>query len=734
MPTHSSSFQSVRRALLVSTALAASAAVVGVAGAQEVDVTNIYLDEITVVPSKTEEEAVDALASVSVVNQTELQILQPTSTQDIFFGMPNVVVGVSQDASHVGSSFNIRGLQDFGRVAVILDGARNNFQRNDHGATSTAWIEPEMINEVTVVRGPVSNIYGSGAIGGVVVFETKSASDFLKPDERVAGSIKGRYETNADGWTAAATGAARVSEAFDIIGNVVYREADDYTDGNGNVVPYSSYDVLGGLAKAQIRPADGHEITLGWIGNKDNWYESGTVQDVDLEENTYTGKYTYSSPDNPWIDLTASAFYVDTDQSQTAQVGAFRYNPNTGMPVYVPPGSKRDFTLTTGGFDLWNTSVFTTGAFEHAVTFGGDWFQDNAETLDPLGGAGVYNPSGERTAYGAYVQDQINYSNWLEIIAAVRYDGYELVGSGVDNKADRVSPRLSVGVKPFEESFLYGAQIYGTYAEGYRSPSIIETLMTGLHPAGVAFPFLPNPNLVPETSKTFEVGVNFKRDGILSPGDGIRMKAAWFHNDVDDYIGLTYLSPFVPGSGCYYVPLPWSIPICAQYQNIDQVKIQGFEFEAVYDTGWMFAGLQGAAIQGKDLSTVPSSPLSTIPPDQITGRLGFRVLDEKLVFGGEIQKVMPYRSLSFVPGASFLPSIQEGYELVNLFASYEPNDNLRFDMRIENLFDVTYGNYLNVAAGSPILEPGFNAKFSATLRFGVVEPSLLEEEQIVVTQ
>lgn len=725
MSPRQSSLLPLRRALLLSTSLIFAAAS---AGAQEVDVTNVFLDEITVVPSKTEEEAVDALASVSVVNQSELEILQPTNTQDIFFGMPNVTVGVSQDASHVGSSFNIRGLQDFGRVAVILDGARNNFQRNDHGATSTVWIEPEMIEEVTVVRGPVSNIYGSGAIGGVVAFETKSASDFLEPDERFAGSVKGRYETNGDGWTAAATGAARISEAFDVIGNVVYRQADDYTDGDGTTVPFSRYDVLGGLAKAQFRPADGHEVTLGWIGDKDHWYEAGTVQDVNLDENTFTAKYTYATPENPWIDLNASAYYVDADQRQTALVGSFRFDQITGAPVFVPPGSTRDFTLATTGFDVWNTSRFDTGPFVHAVTYGGDWFQDDAKTIDSLGGAAVYNPSGERTAYGAYIQDQIEYSNWFELIAALRWDGYELVGSGVDNSDSRVSPRISIGVKPFEESFLHGVQLYGTYAEGYRSPSIIETLMTGLHPAGVAFPFLPNPNLIPETSKSWEIGLNFKRDGLITPDDGIRLKAAWFHNDVDDYIGLVYLSPFVPGSGCPFIPLPWAVPICAQYQNISQVEIQGFEFEALYDAGWMFASLQAATIMGNDLSTVPSTPLYTIPPDQITARLGFRMFEDTLVFGGELQMVMPYHSLSFTPTAPFVPTIVDGYNLVNIFASYEPNEYLRFDMRLENVLDVAYGNYLNVASGSPIFEPGFNAKFAATLRFGVIEDPVTMEQ------
>lgn len=721
-----------RSALFMSTALAASLGWVCVqqAHGQETDVTNVYLSEITVVPSKVEEDAVEALASVSVVTPSELEILQPTDTQDIFFGMPNVSAGVSQDTTGVGTSFNIRGLQDFGRVAVILDGARNNFQRNDHGATSTAWIEPEMINEVTVVRGPVSNLYGSGAIGGVVVFETKTASDFLAPGERAAGSVKGRYETNGNAWTATATGAARFSDVIDVIGNVTYRESSDYKDGAGNTVPYSHYDVLGGLAKTQIAPGEDHLITLGWIGAHDTWNEEGT-QDVTLDENTFTGKYEYSPLDNQWVDLTLSGFYVDTTQSQTQLVDTIRFNQQTGAPIVVPAGNVRDFKLNTGGFDIWNTSTFDTGPFLHTLTFGGDWYRDDAQTVDGTGVSGVYNPSGDRSTYGAYVQNKVEYSNWFEAIGALRWDGYELQGDTVDNSASRVSPRLSVGVKPFEDSFLNGVQLYGTYAEGYRSPSIIETLMIGLHPAGVLFPFLPNPDLIPETAKTWEAGLNFARDNVLYEGDGVRMKAAWFHNDVADYIGLTYLSPFVPDSGCFFVPTPQSIPICAQYQNFDTVRIHGFELEAVYDTGWFFAGLQGAAIQGVDTSTTPSTPLYSIPPDQVTGRVGFRALDEALVIGGEVQRVMPHNSLSFTPSAPFEPTIRDGYTLVNLFGSYEANDNLRINVRLENLFDVEYANYMNIASGTDVFERGFNAKIAATLRFGVVQPSLVGDEIVV---
>ena len=93
-------------------------------------------------------------------------------------------------------------------------------------------------------------------------------------------------------------------------------------------------------------------------------------------------------------------------------------------------------------------------------------------------------------------------------------------------------------MSPFDSIGLAGLQVYGTYAEGFRAPSLSETLITGLHPNGVVFPFLPNPYLRPETAKTWEFGLNYSKDGIFQADDNLRVKAAYFNNDIDDYIAF----------------------------------------------------------------------------------------------------------------------------------------------------------------------------------------------------
>lgn len=676
------------------------------------------LDKILVI-SRTGETAIQSMASVSHVDKEQLDRRMATTPTDVFFGIPGITM--QSDARRVSSSVNIRGLQDFGRVAVIVDGARQDFQRSGHGTQSTFYIDPELLKSADVIRGPVANTYGSGAIGGVVFLDTKDASDLLHDGETWAASATARYESNGKGWTTSATGAYRFNDNWDVLGNIVYRDFGDYKDGGGDTVKGTGFDVLGGLLKTTIRPTENSELKLGWNGTSDSWQETSSgvpAYDVDLKQNTFTARYNITDDAKSWLDLHINASYGKTELDQTSLVALNRYDPSNGSPITLPAGSKSVYDLGTVSLDIWNTSRFETGEFAHELTYGGDLVTDNVDNTGTTGGDSFYTPSGKRQVSGGYVQDKISW-NWLEVVAGLRYDSYSLKSDEGDTSGDRLSPRVTVGISPFEGPGLEGLQFYGTYAEGYRSPSITETLISGLHPAGVTFPFLPNPNLKPETGKTWEAGVNYKTNGVIRPDDALRVKAAYFHNDIDDYIGLNE-DVGVGNNGCPYLPgLPpiWQqppgsgyyIPTCAQYQNFANAKIQGFEFESVYDAGWGFAGLSASVINGHTVTyDGVREDLSTVPSSQVTAQLGFRFLEDKLTIGGEVQ-------YNGKPKGSVAAT---NYTLVNAFASYQATENFKVDFRADNLFDVKYANPLNATTTSVVYEPGITLKLAATMRFG----------------
>ncbi|RVA01871.1 TonB-dependent receptor, partial [Mesorhizobium sp. M7A.F.Ca.CA.002.05.1.1] len=305
------------------------------------------LDKILVI-SRTGETAIESLASTSHVGQEQLDRRMATTPNEMLLGVPGVAA--QADARRVSTSINIRGLQDFGRVAVIVDGARQNFQRSDHGTQSTFYIDPELVKSVDVIRGPVANTYGSGAIGGVVFFDTKDAGDFLKPEETWAGSVTGRYESNGKGWTTSASGAYRLNENWDVLGNIVYRNYDDYKDGGGDTVKGTGFDVLSGLLKTTIRPTDNSELKLGWVGSSDGWNEiSGgvPVNDVDLKSNTFTARYNITDEDKSWLDLHINTSYNKTNLDLTSLVPLNRFDPSTGLPVVLPAGSTSRFDIGT---------------------------------------------------------------------------------------------------------------------------------------------------------------------------------------------------------------------------------------------------------------------------------------------------------------------------------------------------------------------------------------------------
>ena len=152
---------------------------------------------------------------------------------------------------------------------------------------------------------------------------------------------------------------------------------------------------------------------------------------------------------------------------------------------------------------------------------------------------------------------------------------------------------------------------YVSYAEGYRAPSITETLIAGASctgggpllfvcPDGTAglFCFLPNPALRPEVGKNKEIGLNLKYNDIFTSGDSFRGKFNVFRNDVDGLSSiLSAPRRFRP------VPPFGSFSQFFQYQNIAHARIEGFEAETMYDAGLWYVGVAGHLIRGKNVAT-----------------------------------------------------------------------------------------------------------------------------------
>lgn len=681
--------------------------------------TPIALDTITVSASKTEEKAIDALAPISVITLDTINRVSAKRLSDIFYNTPGVSFQDRGDTPE--TSINIRGLQDFGRVAVIVDGARQNYQRSGHNANGGFFLEPELLGGVEVVRGPTANIYGSGAIGGVVSFRTKDVEDILKPGERFGTLFNGMLGSNSGRGLGSAFMASRPNENVDVLVGGTHRMQSNYKDGDGQTIDNTGNHISTGIAKITVRPADGHEVKIGGIVQEDLFnigqYNRGpvataaqrllnqgtSVYATDVRNYTGTVSWRYSKPDDKLFDWNLSAYINQTRNDQTkiwhntttAQAGVCT-TPGNNVSGCV--GDKRNYVLDTTGFDGHNTSRFEFAGWQNALTIGGDIFKDDVDTTDQSGNSNITTPSGVRTVSGAFIQLKSNYSNWLEVVSAARYDNYQLESGSTNTSGDRISPKITVGVTPFP-----GITPYVSYAEGYRAPSITETLIAGAHAAGGGpiifncpggggglFCFLPNPNLRPEVGKNQEVGLNLKFDNIFKSGDAFRGKFNAFRNNLEDYIELTastprtvlvMVSPFPPPG--IFVPITGSE--FYQYQNIDKAHIQGFEAEMSYDAGDWFAGLTGQLQRGYNDMT--GQGLANIQPNKIVTTFGVRLLERKLTLAASWVSAA---SNQHVPD-TYIPSTS--YDLLNFYLTYEPVQDLTLAFGIDNILNEYYRPY-----------------------------------------
>ena len=398
----------------------------------------VSTDPVSSAATMNPEPVINTLAAVSVVRQEQITQAMPARVSDIFNGMPSV--WFSDRPDDPGSSINVRGLQDFGRVATLVDGALQDFQRSGHFANGQFYLDPELLAGADVVRGPVANIYGSGAIGGVASLRTKDLDDILLPGETQAIQSHATFGTNGDQWLASTFGGAR-GPLGDIFVGGVYRDSGNFTSGAGNltslqcvsncagypttvvpgssVVPYTGNQAESGIVKMTARPGEGQEIKLTAITYNTSYDFGDTtgagttvpgigVYGENISNQTVTAQYRFKSPETTLFDLKTDVYWNQTDARETVKIPYVQ----DGIDFSGPPGTSTNYLLNTTGTRVNNTSRFDTGPFLQTVTYGGDFNNDRINVGTSCGADQLINgacdvnltPNGQRNTYGGFIQ------------------------------------------------------------------------------------------------------------------------------------------------------------------------------------------------------------------------------------------------------------------------------------------------------------------------------------------
>ncbi|MEB3338309.1 MAG: TonB-dependent receptor plug domain-containing protein, partial [Leptolyngbyaceae bacterium] len=139
--------------------------------------------EITVIGTRTPRLTRLTPGSISVTTAQDIDELLVQDLRDLFRYQPNISVG--NNRRYGLQDINIRGLGG-NRVLILNDGIRlpTQFQFGPTTSIGRDYVDLETLQQVEVIRGPASALYGSDALGGVVTFRTVDPSDFLDRFDR----------------------------------------------------------------------------------------------------------------------------------------------------------------------------------------------------------------------------------------------------------------------------------------------------------------------------------------------------------------------------------------------------------------------------------------------------------------------------------------------------------------------------------------------------------------------
>ncbi|MEL7541176.1 MAG: TonB-dependent receptor plug domain-containing protein, partial [Pseudomonadota bacterium] len=269
-------FNTNKNRLLIATAMSFAVMMPGVAVAQEEADTSSeteasedgeFLGELTLGQSKREVQTGTA-TPLTTIKQEEIDDRQANTIAELIDSVPGVTLVNGQTPQ--GSGINIRGFganSIYGtdqKVAVLVDGATTGAEEI-YRVSNQLFTDPYLYKSVDVIRGTVGSFeYGSGIVGGVVLLETKDASDFTGGEPGFGGALTLGGQTNGDGFNGSGIVAWQPNEKAEFLVNYTYREQDDQEDGNGDEIGNSAFELPSFLVKGRYALDDTHSIMASY--------------------------------------------------------------------------------------------------------------------------------------------------------------------------------------------------------------------------------------------------------------------------------------------------------------------------------------------------------------------------------------------------------------------------------------------------------------------------------------
>jgi hemoglobin/transferrin/lactoferrin receptor protein len=694
-------------------------------------------NQIVVTATRTAVKAEDIPVTVTVKSDEQIADELVTDIRDLVRFEPGV--SVQRQPARFGAalgttgragndSFNIRGIGG-NRVLIQVDGVRvpDGFTFGAQSAGRGDYVDLGLVKSVEILRGPSSALYGSDGLAGAVSFITSDPVDFLKPGQKVGGLLRAAYSSADEEFSETAILAGRSGD-WSVMAAYTrrdYKELDNKGDvggaGSGRTEP-NPQDGRSNAALARIvyDPANGHKLRLtGEYLDTDLYTQglTGLSASVDRLEGFDSGKRKRVSLDWSWegegvIDFARVALYWQdaednqyTEEDRTPAADRTRLNTLENRVIGASADARADFA---------------TGAITHRVVFGGDISKTRQRglrdgTVPPFGETYPTRafPTTDFTRAGLFIGDEISVGEGrLLLYPALRFDWYDLSPdndpllpsfAGAKQDGSRVSPKFGAVWKITDE-----VRLFANYATGFKAPEPGQVNQFFSNIAS-GYTSIPNPDLGPERSESFEGGIRFSNDAISLDVTG-------FSARYKDFISQEQVSGnFLPND-----------PAIFQFVNLDRVRVKGAEarFEGRASSG-LYTTLALSYAKGDVIDPDGArSPLSSIDPLKLVAGVGYREREGR--FGGQI--IMTHagrkeasRTTGLCTPACFRP---DSFTILDATAFVRVMDALTLRAGVFNILDKKYSWWSDVrglASTSLVTDaytqPGRNASVSLSFRF-----------------
>ncbi len=610
----------------------------------------IVLAPVVVSASATPVAAREVGSAVTVITSEQIERQQARSLADVLRKVPGVALARSGPTGSQ-TQVRIRGAEA-NHTLVLIDGIELN---DPSGASEFDFgnMLASDVERIEILRGPQSAIYGSEAIGGVVNIITKkgggpigltvSAEGGSFETGRLAAQLQGGGETYdfSLGGTFFRTGGVSVAPKS---------EGNTERDGNENrtlnikigLQPLDNLeiDLFGRLMKSTIE-TDPQPFVAGIIGTVDGDEETDSLQ------RTGRVQVKYSLFDGRWEHIAGAAYHTDQADSLT-----------NGAVSFSSKGEKTRFDYQSNLF-LETPEIADAS---HTFTVLVERENDAQKTVSAFGGSDL-----DITNHGLVGEYRVSLFDRLFLSASVRHDFNELF-------ADATTYRATAAYL-FPQT---GTRLHGSFGTGVKNPTLFE--LYGFGPN-----FVPNPNLQPEESRGFDIGIE---QSVWD--DRVTVDLTYFHNRITDLID---------GAGNTAVNLP------------GVTKVQGVEVSLTAEP------IDDLLLSGQYTYTDAEDPNGTQlvrrPRHTASLNAGYRFLEGRATIDLGVDYNGDQKDFQF---SNFFANRRmvtlDSYVKADVTAAYQVTDRIELFGRVENLLDEDYQDVFGFS------NPGIGAFAGVKIRLG----------------